>query len=324
MSALLPSALAVAVTSLLAALVWWLDRHGSEPLPRLVAAAALACVAGGVWGWGQRQSWFATWPRAELTAGGAVALAGDAAVLCLAGIVIGALLLAVGRSCLTEGPSSGALAGAACGGALALGWSAAAPLIGVVLRPGELPVRVTLLLLQVGAWTGLGVGFARLTLRWPYRALRVAGGLMVAVAGCVAALAALSCDAAAAGRPWCAVAIMTALAVLAALAVPAGFRIEGRIVARQLAEEVSYGVVPPELAKVAVSPLRRASRRWWPRRDERRAVSRLLVDLAFWKQRLVGLDEDRSRLYGLEVGRLRQRVRRLLDPDDTGAGSDAT
>ena len=57
---------------------------------------------------------------------------------------------------------------------------------------------------------------------------------------------------------------------------------------------------------------RRCRSGWWPRRDERREIAGLLVTLGLCKRQLLALPDDRAWLYGLEVGRLRQRARTLL------------
>jgi hypothetical protein len=322
-SALLPAVITFAVACLWVMLAWWLDRHGSEPLPRMGGMMVLGCGVGAAWVWVGSAVCLALWPPAGTGLDDPAALVRATLVLAAAGALVGVLLLVVGRGCPTDGPSSGAMAGLVSGAAVALGRAAGVPLLDLAGVTAPRPLVEALLLAYVGAWVGLGIGFARLSLRWPVRVARMAGALAISVAGGLAVNAVLGCDAVTEGKAWWAAAIAVGVGLLAVLAVPAGFALEGRIIARQLAEEVAYGVLTTDLATVAVSPLRRMRRGWWQRRDERRAVSRLLVDLAFWKQRLVGLDEVRTRVFGLEVGRLRQRLRRLLSADGVVPGGGA-
>ena len=92
----------------------------------------------------------------------------------------------------------------------------------------------------------------------------------------------------------------------------ASFSYERRVLAGQLVEEVELGVLPAWVAEIVPSYPRRIRSEWWPRRDERREILRLLVTMAFRKHRLRTLSADRLRLYGLEVGRLRNRARVIL------------
>jgi len=57
---------------------------------------------------------------------------------------------------------------------------------------------------------------------------------------------------------------------------------------------------------------------WWPRRDERWAIVDLLTQLAYRKHQLRQLDGERASIYSLEVGRLRERARRVLNVPSVG------
>ena len=87
---------------------------------------------------------------------------------------------------------------------------------------------------------------------------------------------------------------------------------ERRVLSEQLRTRSALGVLPAWVVEVLPSYRRRIRSDWWPRRDERQEILDLLVSLAFRKQQLRTLPDDRARLYGLEVGRLRQRARAVL------------
>jgi hypothetical protein len=94
--------------------------------------------------------------------------------------------------------------------------------------------------------------------------------------------------------------------------------VERRILARQLAEEVGFGVMPAWAADTISCYRKRVRGDWWGRGDERRALVSLVVSLAHKKEQLAFLPEKFRSLYGIEVGRLRQRARVLL-ADASGA-----
>ena len=301
-------------------LVWWLDRFRLFPLARFVAMVALAGSVGLLLA--------ARWPAAAALGGGlagpampapgaigerGTVLAVDAARLALAALAVLVFLLARAR---VESPVDGVVFGVATGVGLALpaGWLLAEgdPGVAAVAVAGQALAAVL-----AGAVVGLAVAYARFDPRWPMRVAVALGGAAVA-----AAVVAGSRLAAEASRPWVAPLL---LAVATVGAVAGAFAIELVISRRELAEEASLGVLPAWAPEVLPRYWRRVRGSWWPRRDERRALSRLLLQLAFRKHQLRHLDDDRATLYSLEVGRLRERARRLLDPGRTapaGVGED--
>ncbi|MFZ5786307.1 MAG: hypothetical protein ACOY3Y_07675, partial [Acidobacteriota bacterium] len=100
--------------------------------------------------------------------------------------------------------------------------------------------------------------------------------------------------------------------LLLASAMVGAWWLESRILEAELAEEAAHGVLPARLAAGASALRTRIRSDWWARRDERRAVNLLLATLAFRKHALRGVGPERARIYSLEVGRLRERVRRVL------------
>ncbi len=236
--------------------------------------------------------------------------------LILALVVVAAVLptFAAARSRVVEGPTDGAVFGGVAGVGLAAG-ATCLVLARSPWRPdGAALVFVTVLHAAAGALLGAGVGLAKLASR---RALRLpaAAAAAAAAAALVAALAfaALSC-----WREWgqnsvaCNLGLAAAAAAALAAVVAAGLAYERRVLADQLRDEVELGVLPGWVVEVLPSYSRRIRSDWWPRRDERREILGLLVTLAFRKQQLRTFPADRLRLYGLEVGRLRQRARALL------------
>lgn len=93
--------------------------------------------------------------------------------------------------------------------------------------------------------------------------------------------------------------------------------VEQKVLQPQLAEEVGFGLLPSWVAEAGARFWRRFSRRWASRRDERKAMVRLVVRLAACKAYLQGKGKHRSTA-AVELGRLRERARRLFD--ETGSG----
>ena len=89
-------------------------------------------------------------------------------------------------------------------------------------------------------------------------------------------------------------------------------RSEQRILSVELAEEVEFNTVPEWVLEVIPYYRRRIRSKWWPVRRERTVLARLLTRLAFRKHAVKQLPEGESQLAGLEVVRLRQRIRGML------------
>lgn len=298
--------------------VWWLDRFDWEPLPRYVFTVLLAATAGLALVVVPAPSWV----RA-LQIGAATPLPPGVwpGLVRRASVGVLALLAVIGlwsRRSHLESPLDGLISGLAAGCGIALGglvvpaaWSQDGLLeawLGVVT------------LVSAGVAVGLGVGWARLRVGVVRQLLAVLAGVVVALSALMLPAASAALVAALRWHPsgwgWAGiVALIVSLPLLVAGAVAwLLLRHEQRVVRRRLEEEAAFGVLPAWLPPLAASPVRRSSPTWWPRRDERQALNRMLCELAIKKERVTALEAEAARVYGLEVGRLRQRLRTLLDP----------
>ncbi len=104
------------------------------------------------------------------------------------------------------------------------------------------------------------------------------------------------------------------------LALACGLWAEARVLFPQLLEEVGFGLMPPWVAEKGARFWRRFSRRWAARRDERQAMVRLVVRLAACKAYLAGKGKHHSTA-AVELGRLRERARRLFTETEAGIES---
>ncbi len=94
---------------------------------------------------------------------------------------------------------------------------------------------------------------------------------------------------------------------------------EHRILKRELADEVALAMVPGWVAEVIPYYRRRVRGTWWPSRNERTVIARLLTRVAFRKHALRRLPPGEAAIASLEVVRLRQRLRQILEPDEPEA-----
>lgn len=95
----------------------------------------------------------------------------------------------------------------------------------------------------------------------------------------------------------------------------AGFlRSEHGILKQQLADEVRLATAPAWVAEVIPYYRRRLRNDWWPKRNERTVISRLLTRIAFRKHALRFLSQPEASIASLEVVQLRQRIRAILTP----------
>jgi RsiW-degrading membrane proteinase PrsW (M82 family) len=94
---------------------------------------------------------------------------------------------------------------------------------------------------------------------------------------------------------------------------------EHRILKRQLNDEVALGLVPSWVVEVIPFYRRRVRSNWWPSRNERTVIARLLTRMAFRKQALENMSPGEAAIASLEVVKLRQRLREILDPEEPEA-----
>ncbi len=94
---------------------------------------------------------------------------------------------------------------------------------------------------------------------------------------------------------------------------------EHRILKRQLDEEVALGLAPSWVVDVIPFYRRRVRANWWPSRSERTVIARLMTRMAFRKQALQNLPPGEAAIASLEVVKLRQRLREILDPEEPEA-----
>ena len=94
---------------------------------------------------------------------------------------------------------------------------------------------------------------------------------------------------------------------------------EHRILKTQLAEEVSLQLAPEWVLDVIPYYRRRIRSNWWPSRNERTVLSRLLTRIAFRKHAVRHLPPSEAAIASLEVAQLRQRLRVILAPNPEDA-----
>ena len=241
---------------------------------------------------------------------GVIAAASDVALFALLAVI----LVAMGGRFLRT-TVDGAVIGTSLGCGAALARAAIFLVGGWRLDPGWL-IFSAVELEACLALLGVSFAMARATLRWPVR-LGWAG-----VGWLGATVVDAACWALAAETRGGSFGLILGIGVLVFVIILA-IALEIRLVVNELGGEAEFGVVPTWLVDVVRSPSHRVRADWWPRGDERRAVVRLLLELAVQRCRLRGLDPGRLQLYGLEVGRLRQRVKALMPLDAPAIADEA-
>lgn len=315
------STLAVASLFLLSVVlvVWWFDRYDREPLP-LVA---------GVFLWG------------AVVVPGLLVMTADAAAAALGGPPFGdgmaavtvfgpfveeafkglGILLVVLFSSHFDNPTDGLVYGTAVG----LGFATTENLVvgfSTVSAFGDgawMDTVVSRTLLTAGvhavasAVLGAGFGFAVLCGKIWERWLWVFGGMVSAIALHGAwNWFVVSFPVGVSGvEPWM---LIVPLYVVFAGFLAALLGAEHRILIRQLTEEVELGVVPEWTVKIIPYYRRRIRSDWWPRRQERTIITRLLTKIAFRKHAIANGGTGPESLEGLEVVRLREQIRAMLQP----------
>jgi hypothetical protein len=91
---------------------------------------------------------------------------------------------------------------------------------------------------------------------------------------------------------------------------------EHKILKRELDDEVALGLVPSWVVDVIPFYRKRVRANWWPSRNERTVIARLLTRMAFRKHALRNMPPGQAAIASLEVVKLRQRLREILDPEE--------
>jgi RsiW-degrading membrane proteinase PrsW (M82 family) len=318
------------VLLIVVALVWWVDRYDREPL-HLVAmvflwgasAAPLAAVAAtpvldrlltGV---------DTTATAAMLSVGLVTPLVEEVAKA--AGVV-----LVVVFSSKFDNPTDGVVYGTAAG----LGFAVTENVIYGVGIGGYLGGGVGLILLIGGrtllsagvhaicsAIFGGFLGHATLSGRAAARTLWAAIGLLMAIALHGSWNLALTRfgPLGEGGTPRLWLSALPLLYLVYILALALFLHSEHRILRRELAEEVALATVPAWVAEVIPYYRRRVRGTWWPSRNERTVIARLLTRMAFRKHALRRLPPGEAAIASLEVVKLRQRLRQILEPEEPEA-----
>ncbi|MFH1177312.1 MAG: hypothetical protein V1750_07885 [Acidobacteriota bacterium] len=314
---------AAGLTGLLMAagyLLCWPDRWGLEPLPNFLALAALGAASALLLAAYHVTGSVVDPLLPHLSALPPVVAEAAARLLTVAAsgaeapvLLVLVLLLPVAgrfRETLLDGLSFGLAAG--CG----LGLAA---LVIQSLSGGYLLVEWVgfslLLRAASGATLGAGLRWAELADRWPGKL----GRGMLTLLGTVFLFALAHTIRSFENEPW--IGGLLVLVWLAGVGVAAAAW-ERRVLREQLGEEAALGVLPEELCELVADYRRRVRSDWWPRADERRVLVRLLTMLAFRKLRLRARAGEKATVRELEVGKLREQARRLLNPKGWHASVD--
>lgn len=327
-SALL-AALTVSASGLLivVALVWWIDRYDREPL-HLVAMVFL---------WGASVAplmTVATYELIDRTLGG---FEGTSA---LASVGIGfvtplveelskglAVVLIVVFSSKFDNPTDGVVYGTAVG----LGFAVSENVI-YGISAGTHLHSATGILILVGGRTLMSAGVHALSsaafggfLGHAVLSGRKLNKILWATVGLLAAITLHGSwnlalmwygPVGEGGSPRMWLAALPALYLIYVMTLALFLHSEHRILKRQLGDEVALGLVPSWVLDVIPFYRRRIRANWWPSRSERTVIARLLTRVAFRKHALRNLPSGDAAIASLEVVKLRQRLREILDPED--------
>jgi len=298
------------------AAVWWFDRYDREPVHLVVGVFLWGALAAPVLAVG------ATSLVATALGAGPVVTAGLLGPAIEELVKAAGLILVVLLSREFDNPTDGVVYGTAVG----LGFGATENLVyaAVGAANGAVADTMTLVLLRTAMCAGIHalssaafggcLGFAALSRGRLQRAGWAGGGLVAALAlhstwNLMLVRLGASGSSSVHGA-W--FATLPALYVLYLAALALFLRSEQRILKEQLAEEVALEVLPPWVPEVIPYYRRRVRSAWWPSRRERTVLARLLTRLAFRKHAVRRLPRPEADLAGLEVLRLRQRIRAML------------
>jgi protease PrsW len=296
--------------------VWWFDRYDREPWHLVVGVflwGALAAPVFSVFGCSVLAAGFDLGPTSMVVWIGP--LIEETAKAC-------GVILVVVLSREFDNPTDGLVYGTAAG----LGFAATENLVYTLAGAGESAIGGPLTLVAVRTLLAAGIhavssatfggflGFAYLSRRRGERLVWLMIGLFGAVgihAGWNLMLLRMESSSEAIPMARWLIAV-PALYALYFLALVVFLRSEQQILAVELAEEVELDVVPEWVLEVIPYYRRRIRSDWWPSRRERTVLARLLTRLAFRKHAVRRLPDEEAQLAGLEVVRLRQQIRAML------------
>jgi RsiW-degrading membrane proteinase PrsW (M82 family) len=316
-----------AILLIVVAVVWWVDRYDREPL-HLVAMVFL---------WGASVA-----PLVSVTLFGLIdrLLAGVEQTMTVALISVGlitptveeiakagAVVLVVVFSSKFDNPTDGVVYGTAVG----LGFAVSENVLYGIAAGVHLHNAAGILVLVCGrtllsagvhalscATFGGFLGHAVLSGRLPAKIMWATTGLLAAIflhgSWNMALMWFGPVGESGAPRLWLAALPILYLIYVVVLALV--LHSEHRIIKRHLGDEVELGLVPSWVLDVIPFYRRRIRSNWWPSRRERTVISRLLTRVAFRKHALRNLPPGEAAIASLEVVKLRQRLREILDPEE--------
>ncbi|MCG6949974.1 MAG: PrsW family intramembrane metalloprotease [Acidobacteria bacterium] len=323
-------AVSAAILLVVVALVWWVDRYDREPI-HLVAMVFL---------WGASAApltaifAYPIFVRVlhTIEAPGDLGLIGIGLVTPFLEEITKAagVLLVVVFSNKFDNPTDGVVYGTASGLGFAVtenvvygigGGAGAETSLGILILVGGRTLLSAGVHAICSATFGGFIGYATLCGRRLSKAAWILGGLILATAIHGAwnmSLVRFGPVGEGGGpKPW-----LAALGVLY-LAYPIALALflssEHRILKRELAIEVELETVPGWVLDVIPYYRKRVRGNWWPSRNERTVISRLLTRMAFRKHALRRLPPGDAAIASLEVVRLRQRLREIFDPEEPEA-----
>lgn len=320
-------AVSAAILLIVVAVVWWFDRYDREPL-HLVAmvflwgASAAPLMSVVLFGLIDRlPSGFN-----ETSAGAAISL-GIVTPMIEEFSKAMAVVLIVIFSSKFDNPTDGVVYGTAVG----LGFAVSENVIYGVSAGAHLQSTIGILVLVGGrtllsagvhalssATFGGFLGHAMMSGRFPAKMIWAATGLLIAIVlhGSWNLSLMWFGPVGEDGAPLLWLAALPVLYAAYIMALALFLHSEHLILRRQLSDEVELGLVPSWVLDVIPFYRRRIRANWWPSRSERTVISRLLTRVAFRKHALRNLPPGEAAISSLEVVKLRQRLREILDPED--------
>ncbi len=320
-------AVSAAILLIVVAMVWWVDRYDREPLHLVVmvflwGASAAPLISVALFGLIDR-----------LLSGSGDTSAGALISLGLVTPMVEelskamAVVLVVVFSSKFDNPTDGVVYGTAVG----LGFAVSENVIYGISAGPHLQNAAGILVLVGGrtllsagvhalssATFGGFLGHAMMSGKFPAKIIWAVTGLLAAVvlhgSWNLSLMRFGPVGESGAPRLWLAALPVLYMAYIMALALV--LHSEHLILRKQLRDEVELGLVPSWVLDVIPFYRRRIRANWWPSRSERTVIARLLTRVAFRKHALRNLPPAEAAIASLEVVKLRQRLREILDPEE--------